>query len=306
MLTHIIILFQKKYEPWIEQEHAAQMRSFRDNYKDKGILVDWFYTEAFGTSGRMGERALPGQTGKAPDREDTLYVTDDPVCFGILQQEGTYVIGLYHAWNRDSSFPDCRYAMDTSEGMADWDEHWFFQVYNRLAGLPCQILETERLLVRESTLEDVDEFYRIYADPSITRYMEPLYEDPDKEREFMKDYIQKIYGYYGYGIWTVLKKDSGRVIGRAGLVERDGFSLPELGFIIEEKEQRKGYAREVCTAILDYGAEQLGFEAVQALVREKNLVSRHLLEELGFTDRGEVQAENKSYLQYVISLKNNA
>lgn len=305
MLKKIVIYFQRQYAEQVEREYSAQLVCFRNTYQAKGIQVEWHYVGKSGEPDQREEMSLSKPDGKVTDRKGTLYVTDDPECLRQLQKMGAYVIGLYHAWNDNSTFPDCRYAMDASEGVAEWDEQWFLQVYNRLAGLPCLILETDRLLVRESTLEDVDAFYRIYQDPSITRYTEPLYADPEEERQFMKEYIQKIYGYYGYGIWTVLRRDNGRVIGRAGLVQRDGFPLPELGFLIEKGEQRKGYAMEACTAILSYGAKQLGFEAVQALVREKNLVSRHLLEKLGFTNHGEVRAENESYLQYIAVCTDN-
>lgn len=45
----------------------------------------------------------------------------------------------------------------------------------RLLGLPCEILQTRRCIVREICLDDVDTLYEIYADPSITLYMEGLY-----------------------------------------------------------------------------------------------------------------------------------
>ena len=151
-------------------------------------------------------------------------------------------------------------------------------------------------------MEDVDEFYRIYREPSITYYMENLFEQPDMEKAYIKNYIRQVYGFYGYGLWTVLLKETGQVIGRAGLSVRDGYELPELGFVIETSQQRKGYAYEVCKAILNYTKEELQFGAVQALVQEENKASVSLLNRLGFTYREKVYEEGTDYLLYVKTL----
>ena len=69
------------------------------------------------------------------------------------------------------------------EGMENpgWD--YFQKVYERCHGLPWTILETERCLVREICLGDLDRLYEIYAEPSVTRYMEGLFEDREKEAD---------------------------------------------------------------------------------------------------------------------------
>ena len=80
--------------------------------------------------------------------------------------------------------------------------------------------------------------------------------------------------------------------------------MPELGFVIDVEYQGKGYAFEVCGAILDYAEHMLEFEAVQAFVDENNLVSIHLLQKLGFAFVGEARAE-RNYCLYVKEFKNN-
>lgn len=169
------------------------------------------------------------------------------------------------------------------------------EAYRRLAGLPWDILETERLKVRESTVPDVEDFYRIYAEPSITYYMEGLYQDPEEEKAYMEAYIKQAYGFYGYGLWTVMRKTDNRIIGRAGINVREGYVLPELGFVIERESQRKGYGLEVCRAILEYAKEELGFERVQALVQEENNASAALLERLGFEYERNVTEQGTEY-----------
>ena len=177
------------------------------------------------------------------------------------------------------------------------------EVYRRLAGIPWDILETQRLKVRESTVGDVKEFYRIYREPSITYYMEDLFQDPDEENAYMEAYIRQIYGFYGFGMWTVLLKNTGEVIGRAGLSIREGYELPELGFAIDVSHQGRGYALEACRAILTYAKEELCFEQVQALVRQENEASINLLKKLEFQYERNVVERGQEYLLLIKSLQ---
>lgn len=226
------------------------------------------------------------------NEEGLLVITDEPAMAQKLLEQKCKVVILYHEQNREQSFPSVRYGI---EDLFQLEYKSYEEAYRRLAGLPWEILQTEKLLVRESTLADVDEFYRIYKEPSITLYMENLYEDRDAERAYMKEYIDQIYGFYGYGLWTVILKETGQIIGRAGLSVREGYEFPELGFLIDAAYQRKGYGYEVCRAILQYAKEELEFEKVQALVDEKNTISLHLLEKLGFVLKKMVQESGHDY-----------
>ena len=153
----------------------------------------------------------------------------------------------------------------------------------RFEGKPWRILETERCCLREITVEDVDTLYEIYAHPSVTAYMENLYEDPDQERAYTKDYIKNHYGFYEFGMWIIEEKHTGKIIGRAGLDMIAKKENPQLGFVVRRECQRKGYAYEVCRAILSYAHEELGFDTVEATCHACNLASVNLLCKLGFS-----------------------
>ena len=232
-------------------------------------------------------------------REETLYITDQEEIYAALTEEGRYVIPYYHEGNRGAVFPGAIYAVECLEEV---EETSLEMAYRRLAGLPWEILRTERCMIRETTVEDVDSFYRLYEEPAITEYMEPLFEDRDEEIAYTKTYIEKVYGFYGYGMWTVLKKNSGEVIGRAVIILREGYELPELGFVIGVPWQRQGYAFEVCTAILAYAKTELLMEQVQALVQPGNTNSMRLCEKLGFTLAGETMLDGKKHLLLVKDL----
>ncbi len=238
----------------------------------------------------IGAASLDGV--KEIEKETTLVVTDSAVMAVGLLDKGYFTVGFYHELNKDEDFIGLKYVFEEID-QVDMDS--FVKVYQRYAEEPWEILRTERLLVRETTVEDVDEFYRLYKDPEMTRYMEGLFENPEDEKRYQRDYIKKVYGFYGFGTWTVVRLSDNKIIGRAGFSMRNGFDQIELGFLIGKEYQRQGYAYEVCKAILEYGKNILSLDRVQTLVKKENTVSRHLCERLGFTEVGEKDVEENIY-----------
>ncbi|MCM1048220.1 MAG: GNAT family N-acetyltransferase [Clostridiales bacterium] len=223
---------------------------------------------------------------------NSLYITDNAASQKYLQAKGAPVIVYLHKSNRDEQFLRAEYAI---EQISEVEYKSLELAYLRLTGQPWNILTTDRCIVRETTIEDADSFYDIYKEPSITYYMEGLFEDKAAEIAYIKDYIKNIYGFYGYGMWSVLEKGSGQVIGRAGISWREGFDIPELGFVIAVPYQHQGYAYEVCHAILDYAVKELGFTSIQALVMKENKSSKALCKRLGFKNDGKTILDGIEY-----------
>ncbi len=229
-------------------------------------------------------------------RQSTLFVTDCPEVAQKLSTADFPVLGILRKKNKDASFSGVRYL---AEGWESITPSYLERVYRRCRGLPWQILETKRCILRETIEADVDAFYRIYEEPSITAFMENLFADREEEIRYTADYRKNMYEFYGYGIWSVILKETGEVIGRAGLDMRRGFEEPELGFVIGVLWQRRGIAEEVCRAILRYGEEELGFTRVQALTEQENRASLALLKKLGFVFAGVYEEMGKEYLRYI-------
>lgn len=284
MLKYILFLLSEDYE----KETGIHKEMISEGLEQAGVHAEFF---PIGNEGIFHLKNI--------DKDYTLTVTDIASVFHKLYQEGYYVIALYHDGNREEGFSGARYAV---EDLPAVEYRSYEEAFNRLAGIPWDILETERMKVRETTPRDIDEFYRIYSNPSITQYMEDLFPDRKQEIEYIKAYVKQIYEFYGFGLWTVLHKENGRVIGRAGLNVREGYEIPELGFVIDVEYQGQGYAFEVCSAILKYAGEKLEFPAVQAFVDENNQCSVHLLEKLGFAFDSEVDLD-RHYHRYVKNLK---
>lgn len=195
--------------------------------------------------------------------------------------------------------PQCgtRYAV---ESLAELDIEYLERVRRRYNHIPWDIGETERCLIRELSLSDLPALYELYAKPGMTEYVEPLY-DYETELEYQKAYIENMYAFYEYGMWLVFSKETGKLIGRAGL-EHD-----ELGYMIAPELWNQGYATEVCRFIIDYARENTDFEELYCRIDERNEASVRLAKKLGFTNSGHVDEDIHAsiYRKNIKNIKNN-
>ena len=95
------------------------------------------------------------------------------------------------------------------------------KMYQRKHGIPWEICETERLRIREfSVLDRLD-----------------IFEEKADEPDYNELYIKNIYGFFGYGIWAVESRETGKIIGKAGIANSERTDGIELGYeIFEERE----------------------------------------------------------------------
>ncbi len=224
--------------------------------------------------------ALPdhdAQNDVPADSQTILIVTDRTDLADAALRHGIAVIGYLHEKNKDASFQGVRYLITDISGL---DARFCELAYCRAHGLPLTVIETARCLIREITLEDIPRLYEIYADPAVTDHMEALYADEAAERSYIRDYIDKIYGFYGYGMWVVIHKEDSLLIGRAGIEPKE--DTAELGYVIAKEYRRQGYAAEVCRAILLHAADCLCLPEVCARVHKDNAASLRLCEKLKF------------------------
>ena len=225
----------------------------------------------------------------------SLWMTDSAEVVDRLRADGQAVQAILHENNRDQDLTAALYAC---EQPGELDADYMDKVFRRYLGLPWEILETERCFIRETVPEDADEFFGIYSAPGMTLYNDELAPELEMERQYIRDYIDKVYRFYNFGVWTILKKDTDEVIGRAGFSYREGFEGPELGYVIGRPWQGQGYATEVCRALLKYGFEELGFDEVHAFVRPENEASMRLCRKLGM-NCGEFREEKGTEKQDV-------
>ena len=190
------------------------------------------------------------------------------------------------------------------EGFEEVDVQFLDRIMKRTQGLPWITVVTERCYLREITLEDLDDLFALYAQRGITDYTEPLYERP-REEQYTRDYIDKMYRFYGYGMWLVCDRESGVLMGRAGFSHQDlGDEIVlEMGYIIGVPYQRQGYATEVCKKLIRFARENLvAFGSLNCFVEPGNTASHGLMEKLHFDRIGMVQISEKMMVRYQIEL----
>ncbi len=239
-----------------------------------------------------------------PPEESVLISTDGHI-ISTMDQAGMATLGYIGA--TESRLPDentdqgMQAAIMLIEGLEEADRMFLERVYERKHGIPWTIVTTERCIVREITLDDMDGLFALYAGEGMTEYLDPLYEY-EKEKEYQKSYINYMYRLYGYGMWVVIEKKTGKLIGRVGIENREACDgEPELGYMIDVSHQKKGYATEVCLAVIGYAWDFLEFDKLNCLIQKGNTASECLAEKLGFTFQEEMDLDGKCMKRYTIS-----
>jgi RimJ/RimL family protein N-acetyltransferase len=140
------------------------------------------------------------------------------------------------------------------------------------------MLETERLVLRQFTMDDLDELFRLRADPEVMRYIG----DQSRERVAQRlGYYISHYDSHGFGMWAVMHKRTGTMIGWCGLVFLDETPEVEVGYGVARDYWGQGLMTEAAHASLRYGFEKIGLERIVAVAMPENLASRRIMEKLG-------------------------
>lgn len=136
------------------------------------------------------------------------------------------------------------------------------------------ILETERLLLRELELDDVDSLLEVLGDPVSMRYY-PAPFDRDRVIAWIEA-ARLSYREHGFGLWAVIRRSDGRFLGDCGpmLQPVEDRLLPEIGYHIVPTEQRRGYATEAARACIAWIFANTGFDVVCSIVSPDNAPSR--------------------------------
>ena len=168
------------------------------------------------------------------------------------------------------------------------DDEEYEKMYRRCKKLAWDIAYTNRCFIREYQPSDLGDLFSLYSKPHMTDYIEPLF-DYEKEREYELNYIDYIYKLYGFGMWLIFDRFTGKLIGRAGIEVRescDREGQAELGFAISSDRWKEGLGFEVCEKIISLARDEYGLSSLIARCDPKNNASIGLLNKLGFSHVG--------------------
>lgn len=147
-------------------------------------------------------------------------------------------------------------------------------------------IETERLLLRELLLSDVDGMFELDSNPKVHLFLgnKPV-KDIDESLSQIKN-IQQQYENFGIGRWAVILKETNEFLGWSGIKfitneinnHKDFY---EIGYRFIEKHWGKGFATEAGKAFIEYAFNVMKIDAVYAYADAGNENSRKILEKLG-------------------------
>ena len=152
------------------------------------------------------------------------------------------------------------------------------------------IFESPRLLARRLQPEDRQAMLAVYGDAEAMRWVgdgRPLTaEECDRWLEVTADNYRR----RGYGMFALVERETGRVVGFGGLVHPGGQAEAEVKYALLRSAWGRGLATEAARALLGYGAAAHGLREVIATVDPDNLASQRVLAKAGMA-RGALRHE---------------
>ena len=148
------------------------------------------------------------------------------------------------------------------------------------------ILETDRLILREMSQADFPDLCKILQDEEVMYAYEHAFSDAEVQ-EWLDRQLQR-YREYGFGLWAVILKETGKMIGQCGLTMQDSGSgsVLEVGYLFQKAIWHHGYATEAAVACKDYAFTVLKAAEVYSIIRDSNLPSQAVAKRNGMTAHG--------------------
>jgi RimJ/RimL family protein N-acetyltransferase len=156
------------------------------------------------------------------------------------------------------------------------------------------ILETPRLILRHLVLDDLDELFALYSDPEIRRYFPEGVLSLEETREELEWFLNGHPEHPELGLWGTVHKDTGKFIGRCGLLpwEIDGILEVEIAYLINKDFWHQGLATEAAKGIMKYGFEKLNLPRLICLIDPENVASQRVAQKIGMVLEKEVDGIN--------------
>jgi RimJ/RimL family protein N-acetyltransferase len=147
------------------------------------------------------------------------------------------------------------------------------------------ILETDRLILRPFSPDDVDNLVSLDADPEVMRFINGGVPTPrhEIEREVLPHFLAlQVHG-SGYGFWAAEEKATGEFLGWFHLrPQANGRpDEPELGYRLKRSAWGRGYATEGSLALIQHAFAKLGARRVYAEAMAVHRASLRVMEKAG-------------------------
>jgi RimJ/RimL family protein N-acetyltransferase len=147
-------------------------------------------------------------------------------------------------------------------------------------------IETERLILRNIQLSDIDGMFELDSDPEVHKYLgNKPYTTKRQSVKNIKEIIKQ-YEKFGIGRWAMINKETNDFMGWSGLklntvTLNDHTNFYDVGYRIIKRFWGKGYATDSSIAALNYGFNTLKLETIYGITEKDNQASHHILLKIG-------------------------
>jgi len=153
--------------------------------------------------------------------------------------------------------------------------------------------DTERLRIEPTTEIDASLIYELMNTPKWIEYIgdRNVHSIEDAEAYIQEKMLPQLES-LGYSNYTVIRKSDGEKIGTCGLYDRDGLEGIDIGFAFLPQFEKKGYAFESVSKLLEVAIHDLKINEISAITIRENLDSQKLLTKIGMTFKEYIRIPN--------------
>ncbi len=143
------------------------------------------------------------------------------------------------------------------------------------------VLETKRLILREMTQQDLPSLCEILQDDEVMYAYEGAFTQAEVQGWLDKQFDR--YKEDGFGLWAVVLKETGLMVGQCGLTmqEYNGGKVLEVGYLFKKAYWHHGFASEAAIACKEYAFDKLDAEEVYSIIRDTNIPSQNVAKRNG-------------------------
>jgi ribosomal-protein-alanine N-acetyltransferase len=148
---------------------------------------------------------------------------------------------------------------------------------------PFPVIETERLLLRRITSDDVNEVFELRSNPETMKYIpRPLAKNTEDALTHISMIEDKIVANEGIN-WGITLKGNPKLLGIIGYYRMQPENYrAEIGYILLPEFHGRGIITEVVTRLIDYGFKDLKLHSIEAIIDPENIASEKVLQKCGF------------------------
>lgn len=245
----------------LQLNHFPEYRTLRVNEETIDCI---FYTQKDYERNPAAQEAIQILS----EDSDCLFVTDSELFYREFAGRKPVVANVSKV---GKTFPGAEYLIEEFSGDS---LDYLKEAYCRMNQIPLVIGENEQILIREMIPEDAAQLHSLYEEDEELYYIENLNafgQTPEETAEYIRSDYSRRYAIWGYGMWNILAKETGEIIGRVGFQDTEDENTVELGYLVKKRWRRRGIAFGACELSMEYMKIKYPNLRIRCEINEKNL-----------------------------------